>query len=241
VRTAIDNAHEFGALTKQGYGVRLAVLVACSVDTPGRGKKPSPASGKITVDSFAAQASVARSTVQAHLDKWDRMIAAGWDLSRDGLNPNDADALALPDEFVTEFDALATRGASGLTGKEADIAKNTGAMARAIKADPKVAAAALAAVRESDHPDVPAVSTVNRSPKDDTQERLANTNAASRALSIPVFTAATELKKASEGWEAHVTDLAPAERRQVARALTEIVVLAESLKMNLTLDMEATR
>lgn len=52
-RTWKDNAVEFGSLTKQGYGVRLAVLVACSVESVGRGNAGLGISGKVTQAEFA--------------------------------------------------------------------------------------------------------------------------------------------------------------------------------------------
>ena len=91
-RTSQDNAKEFGALTSQGFGVRLAVLVACSVEKQDiQGRHAKVGMTKMTPAAFATEAGVSRQTVSNYLDKWDRMVAAGWDMARENLTPGDAD------------------------------------------------------------------------------------------------------------------------------------------------------
>ena len=243
-RTAQDNAREFGRITKQGYGVHLAVLVACSVEAQ-QGKRPTSATlPKLSQAAFAAEAGVSPRTVANYLDKWDRMVAAGWDVDRQNLTPDDVDTLQLSDKFVAEFDALAVRDGgtteNGLTGKAADIAKNTQAMKAAIIADPKVAAAALDAVTESDHRGVPGVSGINRPPRSPEGKAfsasVAATNSASRKIAGPILQAAVALQQVQRDWDGEIGNLAPADQRGLFDALNEVVVIAESLKMALDLD-----
>ena len=159
-----DNAAEFGALSKQGYGVRLAVLAACSVQKnkgnpvhkkdAGAGA-PARGSSKVSARSFAREAGVADTTVNVHLAAWDKMVKAGWDLDRANLTPQDAETLTVSKRFIEEFDALPKGGNAakadklGISPSAARIVNSSSkALATAIKADPKTARAAKAAIRE---------------------------------------------------------------------------------------------
>jgi hypothetical protein len=81
-RTADDNAIEFGALARQGKNVRLALLVACSVDKgSGNGRPPkgtgatAPLSVKVSARDFGRRAETTKDRVARHLAAWDRMAA----------------------------------------------------------------------------------------------------------------------------------------------------------------------
>jgi hypothetical protein len=112
MRTWKDNAREFGALSKQGYGVRLALLAACSVDPAARpgqkGRFPAPARENVRVsqEEFAKTAGAAPTTIGQCLKKWDRMVDAGWKVPREKLTPAMSTVLELPDGFVAEYEAL---------------------------------------------------------------------------------------------------------------------------------------
>jgi hypothetical protein len=74
-RTWQDNAHEFGALVRQGKDVRLALLVACSVvRSPGRVAiatlAPKTNATTYAIESLGTKTGAAR--VLRHLDAWDR-------------------------------------------------------------------------------------------------------------------------------------------------------------------------
>jgi DNA-binding transcriptional regulator YiaG len=144
-----DNALEFGSLSKLGYDVRLALLVACSVDS-------SPTDEKVTASKFASQAGVSAKTVVRYLTAWDKMVAAGWDVPRDKLTPAMALVLELPDSFVAEFDAIPKGGhvlkadELGITpGAAAIVNSSAESLTAAIQADPKTAATAAKALAKS--------------------------------------------------------------------------------------------
>jgi hypothetical protein len=160
VRTWHDNAREFRALSKQGYGVRLALLVACSVEagSAGRPARNSRSSGdsKVSMGAFAREAGVHESTVARYLTAWDKMVAAGWDVPRSELSPAMADVVDLPETFVAEFDAMPKGGhvakadELGISpGAAAIVNSSAAALAAAIKADPATAAVAREAVLEA--------------------------------------------------------------------------------------------
>jgi hypothetical protein len=78
-RTWQDNAREFGALTRQGKDVRLALLVACSVEKVGSGNSHVGIPGKTTAQAFSVEALGVKNPgrVLRHLDVWNRMAEAG--------------------------------------------------------------------------------------------------------------------------------------------------------------------
>lgn len=112
-RTWQDNAAEYGALTKQGKDVRLALLVACSVRNGGKGgnARTRIAMEKTTLVEFARMAlgrDTARERVRRHLSVWERMAATGAVPPAADMTP--ADALdfgevieAVQDEFAAAF------------------------------------------------------------------------------------------------------------------------------------------
>jgi len=136
-----DNAHEFKALSKQGYDVRLGVLVACSV---GKG------AGQTTAVRFAAKAGCSTHTVARYQKAWDKMVQAGWDLPRDKMAPAMAELEDLiPEQFVIEWDALPKGGhvsvadELGISPGAAAIVNSSAAnLKAAVLASPKIAAAA---------------------------------------------------------------------------------------------------
>jgi hypothetical protein len=147
MRTWKDNAREFGALSKQGYGVRLALLAACSVDPAARpgqkGRFPAPARENVRVsqEEFAKTAGAAPTTIGQCLKKWDRMVDAGWKVPREKLTPAMSTVLELPDGFVAEYEALTEE-------RPAYRHLSRAGMADAIRSDPETAKAAAAAVLE---------------------------------------------------------------------------------------------
>jgi AcrR family transcriptional regulator len=147
-----DNAHEFKALSRQGYGVRLALLVACSV---GEG------SGKVSVREFAEAAGVNQASIRECVKKWDRLVKAGWDLPRDQLTPAmvDLDGL-LPEGFIEAYEKMTE-------GRPAYRHLSKQRLGEAILEDPEYRKAAEAALNEhyrSKHPQL-------RSRQDDAPER----------------------------------------------------------------------
>ena len=120
-RTWEDNAIEFGALSKQGVDVRLAVLVATSVEkgAGGRGNEGVSRSrnpGKTTANAFATR-SKNRTTadrILRHLDAWTKCAEEGWCDDPATLTPEDAEDpdLRVPteDQFRSKFDASQSGG-----------------------------------------------------------------------------------------------------------------------------------
>ena len=109
-RTWQDNAAEFGVLSKQGRDVRLAVLVATSVE---KGKRPPKAGyprdheGKVGAETFADQSGTSTDRVLRHLDAWNACAAEGWCKPSSDLIPADASDpdLTIPVEVITWIDA----------------------------------------------------------------------------------------------------------------------------------------
>lgn len=110
-RTWHDNAEEFGALTKQGVDVRLAALVACSVEKVGRGKS-AIADSKTTASQFARASSTTDTRIKRHLTAWDKCAANGWCKPSADLNPDDVNATEVPtqEQFTSVFDATGSGG-----------------------------------------------------------------------------------------------------------------------------------
>lgn len=251
-RTVQDNATEFGRITKQGQDVHLALLVACSVEkgTAGRPRnhRVRDDSQKVSAQEFARAAGSTADRVLRHLAAWDRMVENGWsNVDRDMLIPADVDTIEITDKFVTEFNigGLDSKGAGklGLSQKAADIRSNKAAMQQAIIADPDVAAAALKAISQSDHRGVEGVSSINRPPQSAEGKAFAamvdESNSASTKIAKPVFEACILLQGAEREWANEIQGVDPVEQRQIERTLTDIIVLGETLKMNLALDQNA--
>jgi hypothetical protein len=110
-RTWKDNAHEFGALTKQGVDVRLAVLVACSVE---QGVTTVTPQGKSSIKSFAPEAGTSMPRIKRHLDAWEKCASQGLCSPSADLTPDDANDpdLLVPtqEEFASAFDATGSGG-----------------------------------------------------------------------------------------------------------------------------------
>jgi len=167
------NAAKF-ALLDSGEGWPFAVLVACSVESgAGNGVKDgtacaiAQASDKTSAEKFAKKAGTGRDRVIRYLKAWDAAAADGHCEPSAKLTPEDADTIALPDAPWSVKDGGyyaasksrvsddTDRGkairreaeAAGVSVHKTDeVARNPLAMAAAIKADPKVAAAAAAAL-----------------------------------------------------------------------------------------------
>src|SRR5262252_934732 len=156
-RTAEQNAVEFGALSKQGKDVRLALLAACSVE-PGAGQERRRSdrsdAGKVSASVFADRADSTQSRVMRHLRAWDKFAKATGLPKAAALKPADAVTLVITEAQAAQFDTISldSKGgaAHGLTQKAADIRANKAAMTEAIVNDPEVAAAAAAALVTTD-------------------------------------------------------------------------------------------
>lgn len=118
MRTWKDNAAEFGALTKQGVDVRLAVLVACSVEKGmGQGAR-QPLNERTEVEKvsavrFGESAGTSQQRISRHLDAWNKAAANGLCKPSADLTPADA---ADPDLVVptdTDFRSMFDAGNAG--------------------------------------------------------------------------------------------------------------------------------
>lgn len=122
MRTWEDNAHEFGALSKQGVDVRLAVLVACSVEKAPAGVRRGSNSnwnqnGKVNATQFAEAAGTGPARVLRHLDAWNRASDMNLCPAADELSPNDAldPELVVPDEESFRLCYVVPENAGGRT------------------------------------------------------------------------------------------------------------------------------
>ena len=157
-RTWEDNATEFGALTKQGVDVRLAVLVACSVelgkgsgiDSRSEGLSDATASlnEKVSAGEFARTAGTHTDRISRHLKAWNKCAADGLCTPSSDLTPGDAanPDLVVPtvDDFKARFDASnagarprASRGeiVDAIVAKDGYAAKLVEAMPSEAKAE----------------------------------------------------------------------------------------------------------
>jgi hypothetical protein len=135
-------ADEFGRLTKQGKDVRLALLVACSVEkgTAGRPKKIAAIAAisneaKVSARRFAERAGLPKGAdrVLRHLDAWDEFAKAqGLPIAAD-LTPDDAYTLDITEEQAEAF------GKVRLTPEPEPPDKTGPAAAKAINANPSEA------------------------------------------------------------------------------------------------------
>lgn len=111
MRTWEDNAREFGALTKQGKDVRLALLVACSVEKGGKeGVAITTPSGKVTARTFAKTAQTTADRVLRHLTAWDRLAARDLVVGAGALRPNDVATYEVPESAVEAFETPGDEG-----------------------------------------------------------------------------------------------------------------------------------
>jgi hypothetical protein len=167
-RTWQDNAAEFGALVKQGKDVRLALLVACSVE-PGKGNGgdrrssdfqarehvPDP-SEKASMGDFARLAlgaETARDRVSRHFKVWERMAAANTEVpAAETLVPNDAATFGEVSEkvqelFAEEFLTYTTENPTG--GRPRDSKPTDAAKIIELRGAEAVVAAMTPEVRDS--------------------------------------------------------------------------------------------
>lgn len=123
-RTWKDNAHEFGALTKQGVDVRLAVLVACSVEKgAGQGARTDfvPIGTKCGAKAFTEEALGTQNPnrVLRHLDAWEKCAAQGLCSPSSDLTPEDAADLDLRVPTQEQFEAVFDASGSGSRPRDA--------------------------------------------------------------------------------------------------------------------------
>ena len=115
-RTWSENADEYRALTRQGKDVRLALLVACSVEKGKRGgdRKSKEARsnpdrgliGKGNAEAFAKKAGTSGDRVLRHLAAWDVFAAeTGYPLAAE-LAPSDAVGLDITEAHAAVWDDL---------------------------------------------------------------------------------------------------------------------------------------
>jgi hypothetical protein len=225
VRTAQDNAREFGQITRQGYGLHVAFLAACSVRLDG---EPDAGDGKMALGAWSREAGVPARVVVEAVRKWDRMAEAGWDCDRSRYRPQDVDTDEPTAKFVEAFERL-TEGRS-LT-RHVGPAK----IAEAIRTDPQIAAVAMDALREREaktererfRPSAGGQRAI---------DQIRGTNAAALGIAKPVQEAAQLLAHVQDVWEQHAGSLSPGEQKQVKRSLRDIRVMSESLEASLELD-----
>jgi hypothetical protein len=111
-RTWEDNAKEFGALSRQGKDMRLAVLVACSVEKgAGQGAR-QPLSdrkevrGKASAAEFGRVGTTTAQRVLRHLTAWNKLAREGLVKAAAELKPNDATTIEVSDEAIERFDEV---------------------------------------------------------------------------------------------------------------------------------------
>lgn len=130
-RTWQDNAHEFGALTRQGKDIRLALLVACSVERgTGQGARTQPrrdrAEVKISATEFARQGGTNKDRILRHLDAWDRLAQLSHVPPAAELGPDDVDTVRLPYAATALFIAPFHDDATGEQTGVFDASKSGG-------------------------------------------------------------------------------------------------------------------
>jgi hypothetical protein len=115
VRSAEENAREFGALSRQGKDVRLALLVACSVEKDqGRGNRLDRAESKVSATAFAREAGTSKDRIVRHLEAWERLFELELVRPAQDLVPADAEGYDVSEAAVAAFsgvyDARQTKG-----------------------------------------------------------------------------------------------------------------------------------
>lgn len=130
-RTWEDNAREFGALIKQGKDLRLALLVACSVEK-ATNQHAKSVDGKVSVGKFAEAANTSGKRVVRHLEAWDKLAEqVGLPLSAT-LMPIDV-GMELNPEVIEVFAGM-TLG-SEMVARPGSIKKNPDAVAELLAND----------------------------------------------------------------------------------------------------------
>lgn len=107
MRTWADNAEEFAALSRQGKDLRLAILVACSVeDRPVGRPSKSEIRLKVSAREFALKANTGHHRVIRHLDAWERLAEDGYVNHARFLKPEHVNETYLSDEAQHAFNAM---------------------------------------------------------------------------------------------------------------------------------------
>lgn len=250
-RTWQDNAREFGALTRQGKDVRLALLVACSV-VKGRGGPRTVANATVKVSArefgeYALGSGDAAKRVLRHLDAWDRMAELAAVPTSSTLTPADAETFGevseeVQEQFAIAFSSITAEKPTGGRPRDSrpeDAAKiieqrGTKAVAEAMT-DAQKTAMREHLQREhvdaykAEHPTPPGTPEGKAS-----AAALLAANDASRNIAEKVHMAAVLLQEAQRNWEIDYPGLVPRERAEVESSLREIEVLAGSLRMNIS-------
>ncbi len=157
-RTWQDNAAEFEALNKQGKSLRLAVLVACSVEkgmSNGRPRKTSAiaeVSAKVSMAEFARAAGTQDDRVKRHLVAWNKLAEQfpGELPTSDELTPASANSIDLDNEQLTAWDNMKLT-----SGTDKTLSENTASIARVL-ANPEVRAKVVSRMEPDTRQDVAA-------------------------------------------------------------------------------------
>jgi len=115
-RTWEDNAQEFGALTRQGKDMRLALLVACSVEKRGGAGKPESSDRTITkvgASVFAKTAGTTANRVKRHLAAWNKLAERDLVNPASELKPEDALTYEVSEAAIEAFDEVFDASSSG--------------------------------------------------------------------------------------------------------------------------------
>jgi hypothetical protein len=139
-RTAEDNAIEFGVLSKQGKDLRLALLVACSVEKVGQGK--GAVAPFLDATAFAKKAGTDKNRVLRHLEAWDRFAKKVKLPLAAKLTPDDATDLEITEAQAEVWETII------LDERNRGTRVTPTSVAAAIKAKPEVAAAAVQALTD---------------------------------------------------------------------------------------------
>lgn len=137
LRTAQDNAEEFGATERGEGGWNQAVLAACSC-----GGGP----GQVSEIVFARMAGVSVPTVKNYLDGWDEAARQGVVPRRAALSPGRVGTIPLPARAFNGPGGFVKTRRGGANSTDAimdKIKSKSGAYARRLAGDPEVLASLL--------------------------------------------------------------------------------------------------
>ena len=219
-----DNAAEFGALSKQGTDLRLAALVACSVEKGnGQGRRQPRREHdevKVSAKEFGRRADTTADRVLRHLVAWQTLADQGLVMDPPNLAPGDvnADALFLAsvdacrEKFAEVYDAsdAGSRPRAPISEIDGALAKQTGYAARLVDGLSDAGFAALveavdAAVHAEAEPDPdlppapPAPPTTKRKIVDDWADRKAKRDAEARQAELDAKLEAARLEALARG------------------------------------------
>jgi hypothetical protein len=94
-----ERARHFGRGDRHG-GWLFAADIACCVQNAGRGRRPDPATGKVSAAGFAELAGRAPGTVRAYLAAWELAAERGLVPPADSLTPDSDPALPSAEQWL---------------------------------------------------------------------------------------------------------------------------------------------